>query len=199
MKKICFLSLLSLLFVTMPSCSDELDGGKENPGAAGGRTLFTATVEALQSEADTETQNDFWAPGDKIKLVLNDNSSLSANLIAGQGTESGSFSPRVQHNPVRTARQKRLVQLIDQRALTVALKKRNLVPPFAAIRQNPLVNFRQRPSPVNFPLAQPRQIQIHPVYHQKFHNRPSFIRLYFSYNVSACLSSGASPKYRQSE
>ena len=91
MKKICFLSLLSLLFVTMPSCSDELDGGKENPGAAGGRTLFTATVEALQSEADTETQNDFWAPGDKIKLVLNDNSSLSANLIAGQGTESGSF------------------------------------------------------------------------------------------------------------
>ena len=75
----------------MPSCSDELDGGKENPGAAGGRTLFTATVEALQSEADTETQNDFWAPGDKIKLVLNDNSSLSANLIAGQGTESGSF------------------------------------------------------------------------------------------------------------
>ena len=91
MKKICFLSLLSLLFVTMPSCSDELEGGNNNSGAAGGRTLFTATVEALQSEADTETQNDFWAPGDKIKLVLNDNSSLSANLIAGQGTESGSF------------------------------------------------------------------------------------------------------------
>ena len=91
MKKICFLSLLSLLFVTMPSCSDELDGGKENPGAAGGRTLFTATVEALQSEADTETQNDFWATGDKLKVVLNDNSAISANLIAGQGTESGSF------------------------------------------------------------------------------------------------------------
>ena len=91
MKKICFLSLLSLLFVTTPSCSDELEGGNNNSGAVGGRTLFTATVEALQSEADTETQNDFWAPGDKIKLVLNDNSSLSANLIAGQGTESGSF------------------------------------------------------------------------------------------------------------
>lgn len=91
MKKICFLSLLSLLFVTMPSCSDELDGGKENPGAAGGRTLFTATVEALQSEADTETQNDFWATGDKLKVVLNDNSAISANLIAGQGTTDGSF------------------------------------------------------------------------------------------------------------
>lgn len=91
MKKICFLSLLSLLFVTMPSCSDELEGGKENPGAAGGRTLFTATVEALQSEADTETQNDFWATGDKLKVVLNDNSAISANLIAGQGTTDGSF------------------------------------------------------------------------------------------------------------
>ena len=91
MKKIYFLSLLSLLFVTMPSCSDELDGGKENPGAAGGRTLFTATVEALQSEADTETQNDFWATGDKLKVVLNDNSAISANLIAGQGTTDGSF------------------------------------------------------------------------------------------------------------
>ena len=95
MKKIYFLSLLSLLFVTMPSCSDELDGGKENPGAAGGRTLFTATVEALQSEADTETQNDFWATGDKLKVVLNDNSPISANLIAGQGTTDGSFMATV--------------------------------------------------------------------------------------------------------
>ena len=91
MKKIYFLSLLSLLFVTLHSCSkEELEGGNNNQ-SSGGKTLFTATIDAFQSEADTESLNDFWSPGDKIKVILNDDSQVVANLIAGQGTESGSF------------------------------------------------------------------------------------------------------------
>lgn len=91
MKKIYFLSLLSLLFVTLHSCNkEELEGGNNNQ-SSGGKTLFTATIDAFQSEADTESLNDFWSPGDKIKVILNDDSQVVANLIAGQGTESGSF------------------------------------------------------------------------------------------------------------
>ena len=91
MKKFYFLSLLSLLFVTLHSCNKEEPEGGNNNQSSGGKTLFTATIDAFQSEADTEALNDFWSSGDKIKVILNDDSQVVANLIAGQGTESGSF------------------------------------------------------------------------------------------------------------
>ena len=94
MKKICFLSLLSLFFVTLHSCNkNEIEGG--NGGATGGKTLVSATIEAFQSEGASEALNDFWSPGDKIQVVLSDNSTVVANLIAGQGSESGSFMASV--------------------------------------------------------------------------------------------------------
>ena len=91
MKKIYFLSLLSLLLAAFPSCSDELQDGN-NPGTgAGGRTLFTATLEGLEHE---ETGS-FWSPNSKITLVMTDKSTVTANLIAGTGTENGSFMATV--------------------------------------------------------------------------------------------------------
>jgi len=90
MKKIKFLLTAFVLAVSFSSCEKEPQGG-ENNLQAGGKTLFTATVEALKNGADAEVTNDFWSPGDKIKVVLSDNSAISANLIAGQGTVDGSF------------------------------------------------------------------------------------------------------------
>ena len=94
MKKIKFLLTALVLAVSFSSCQKELQDGKNNP-QAGGKTLFTATVEALKNGADAETTNDFWSPGDKIKVVFSDNSAISANLIAGQGTADGSFMATV--------------------------------------------------------------------------------------------------------
>ena len=89
MKKISFLLAALVLSAGLNSCQKETPGGENNQ--QGGKTLFPATIEALKSGADSETQNDFWSPGDKITVVLSDNNTISANLIAGQGTADGSF------------------------------------------------------------------------------------------------------------
>lgn len=89
MKKISFLLAALVLSAGLNSCQKETPGGEDNQ--QGGKTLFPATIEALKSGADSESQNDFWAPGDKITVVLSDNSTISATLIAGQGTPDGSF------------------------------------------------------------------------------------------------------------
>ena len=94
MKKINFLLAAFLLLAGFSSCQKEPQGGENNP-QTGGKTLVTATIEALKSGADAEVTNDFWATGDKLKVVLNDNSPISANLIAGQGTTDGSFMATV--------------------------------------------------------------------------------------------------------
>ncbi len=90
MRKLYFLLAALLLSAGFSSCQKEPQGGETNP-QTGGKTLFTATIEALKNGADAEVTNDFWATGDKIKVVLSDNSAISANLIAGQGTTDGSF------------------------------------------------------------------------------------------------------------
>ena len=90
MKKIYFLSLLSLLLAAFPSCNKELEDGNK-PGTAGGRTLFTATMEGLKHE---ETGS-FWSPNSKMTLVMTDKSTVTANLISGTGTENGSFMATV--------------------------------------------------------------------------------------------------------
>ena len=90
MKKINFLLAAFLLLAGFSSCQKEPQGGENNP-QTGGKTLVTATIEALKSGADAEVTNDFWATGDKLKVVLNNNNPISANLIAGQGTTDGSF------------------------------------------------------------------------------------------------------------
>ena len=90
MKKIYLLALVSLLSVTFHSCEKEPEGGNNNV-TSGGKTLFNATVEALQNVNNPESQNDFWSPGEKIKIVLSDKSQIAASIIAGQGTEDGSF------------------------------------------------------------------------------------------------------------
>ena len=89
MKKIYLLSLLSLLLVTFQSCTKEPEN--TNPSSSGGKTLFTATLEGLEGE---ETGS-FWSPNTKIKVVMTDKSSVVANLIAGTGTENGSFMASV--------------------------------------------------------------------------------------------------------
>ena len=94
MKKINFLLAAFLLLAGFSSCQKEPQGGGNTP-QTGGKTLVTATIEALKSGADAEVTNDFWATGDKLKVVLNDNSAISANLIAGQGTTDGSFMATV--------------------------------------------------------------------------------------------------------
>ena len=90
MKKNIFLLAAFLLLAGVSSCQKEPQGEENNP-EAGDKTLFTATIEALKNGADAEVTNDFWATGDKLKIVLNDNSAISATLIAGQGTTDGSF------------------------------------------------------------------------------------------------------------
>ena len=94
MRKLYFLLAAFLLLAGFSSCQKEPQGGENNP-QTGGKTLVTATIEALKSGADAEVTNDFWATGDKLKVVLNDNSAISANLIAGQGTTDGSFMATV--------------------------------------------------------------------------------------------------------
>ena len=90
MRKLYFLLAALLLSAGFFSCQKEPQGGETNP-QTGGKTLFTATIEALKNGADAEVTNDFWATGDKLKVVLSDHSAISANLIAGQGTADGSF------------------------------------------------------------------------------------------------------------
>ena len=79
MKKIYLLALVSLLSVTFHSCEKEPEGGNNNV-TSGGKTLFNATVEALQSVNNPESKNDFWSPGEKIKIVLSDKSQIAASL-----------------------------------------------------------------------------------------------------------------------
>lgn len=90
MKKIYFLLATLLLSAGFSSCQKEPQGDENDP-QTGGKTLFSATVEALKNGVDAEATNDFWSPGDKINVVLNDNTTIVASLIAGQGTEEGSF------------------------------------------------------------------------------------------------------------
>ena len=94
MRKLSFLLAALLLSAGFSSCQKEPQGGGNTP-QTGGKTLVTATIEALKSGAAAEVTNDFWATGDKLKVVLNDNSPISANLIAGQGTTDGSFMATV--------------------------------------------------------------------------------------------------------
>lgn len=94
MRKLYFLLAAFLLLTGFFSCQKEPQGGETNP-QTGGKTLFTATIEALKNGADAEVTNDFWATGDKLKVVLSDHSAISANLIAGQGTTDGSFMATV--------------------------------------------------------------------------------------------------------
>ena len=68
MKKINFLLAAFLLLAGFSSCQKEPQGGENNP-QTGGKTLVTATIEALKSGADAEVTNDFWATGDKLKVV----------------------------------------------------------------------------------------------------------------------------------
>lgn len=94
MKKSFLLLTLSLFAVVLSSCNNkeqpDNNGNSGNNGnnGNGGKVVFTATPENLEQAGDAEA---FWLPGDQIKLVLDDGSSVNATIVDGAGTATGSF------------------------------------------------------------------------------------------------------------
>lgn len=94
MKKSFLLLTLSLFAVVLSSCNNkeqpDNNGNSGNNGnnGNGGKVVFTATTENLEQAGDAEA---FWLPGDQIKLVLDDGSSVNATIVDGAGTATGSF------------------------------------------------------------------------------------------------------------
>ena len=85
MKRIHLLLVFSFLAAFL-ACKKEADqGGGET---SGGKVVFTATLEDLESGSSLQS---FWLPGDQIQLMLDDGSTMTATLVAGGGTATGSF------------------------------------------------------------------------------------------------------------
>ena len=85
MKRIHLLLVFSFLAAFL-ACKKEAGQGGE--GAPDGKVVFTATLEDLATDSSLQS---FWLPGDQIQLVLNDGSTMTAVLVAGTGTATGSF------------------------------------------------------------------------------------------------------------
>ena len=85
MKRIHLLFVFSLLAAFL-ACKKEADQGAD--AKPGEKVVFTATLEDLESGSAMQS---FWLPGDQIQLVLNDGNTLTATLVAGAGTATGSF------------------------------------------------------------------------------------------------------------